>query len=61
MKRDFVLCTRKVWLNVFLIVHLNLISVNIAFMVNKTMLASQEKLQDKNKYWSWLTVMYLDL
>ena len=36
-KREFMLCTIKVWLKVFLIFHLNLISLNIVFMVNKTM------------------------
>ena len=61
VKIDFVLCTIKVWSKVFLIVHLNLICVNIVFMVDKIMRGSQAKLQEKNKYWSWFTVMCLDL
>ena len=36
MKREFMLCIVKVWSKLFLIVHLNLIFVNILFMVKKT-------------------------
>ena len=35
-KRDFMLCIVKVWLKVFLIIHLNFISMNTVFMENKT-------------------------